>query len=313
MPVPDPDYQTAIALRPPNQVERRPYYRHTLAGGNTYVLELLQRFGGVLGIEGSTSDAGFEEQIAATRALLTEASAALAITRVEQLGAETLEIDVTITNRSGHKLPTSYPSRRMWVHLKVRDDSSGTTLFESGAPAADGRIATDSAALAERCFAADKPADFSNDGCYEPHRDRIDSEQQVAIYETALADTRGHITQVLLYADSYLKDNRVPPQGFTSGAVVGATHIVGVSSEDTDFNRDTDGEGSGSDSVHYLVPLAGATGPFSVEARLLYQTIKPAFVKKLSATSGRVMRFKQMYQMLPPAVETLAAATAVSN
>ena len=80
-----------------------------------------------------------------------------------------------------------------------------------------------------------------------------------------------------------------------------------------DFNRDADGEGSGSDSVHYLIPLAGAAGPFTVEARLLYQAIKPAFLKKLSADSGRVMRFKQMYQMLPPTVETLAAATAISN
>ena len=118
---------------------------------------------------------------------------------------------------------------------------------------------------------------------------------------------------MLLYADSYLKDNRIPPQGFASSTVVGATGIVGVSSEDTDFNQDSDGEGSGSDSVHYLVPLAGATGPFTVEARLLYKAIKPAFVKKLSATSGRVLRFKQMYQMLPPTVETLATATAVSN
>jgi hypothetical protein len=313
MPIPDPDYQTAIALRPPNQVERSPYFRHTLAGGNTYMLELLQRFGDVLGIEATTSDAGFAEQIAATRALLTEASAAIAITRVEQVGDATLEVDIAVTNYSGHKLPTSYPSRRVWVHLRVRDDSRGATVFESGAPGADGGIATDSDALAERCFTVDKPADFSNDGCYEPHRDRIDSEQQVAIYETTLADTRGHITQVLLYADSYLKDNRIPPQGFTGDAVVGATGVVGVTSEDIDFNRDADGEGSGSDSVHYLIPLAGAAGPFTVEARLLYQAIKPAFVKKLSADSGRVMRFKQMYQMLPPTVETLAAATAISN
>ena len=312
MPVPDPDYQTAIALRPPNQVERSPYYRHTLTGGNTYVLELLQRFNDVLGIESSTSYAGFEEQIAATRGMLTEASAEIAIARVEQVGGETLEVDIAVTNRSGHKLPTSYPSRRVWVHLRVRDDSSGATVFESGAPAADGRIATDSDALAERCFAAEKPVDFSNDGCYEPHRDRIDSEQQVAIYETALADTRGHITRVLLYADTYLKDNRIPPRGFTSEAVVGATGVVGVTS-DADFNRDADGEGNGEDAVHYLVPLAGASGPFTVEARLLYQAIKPAFVKKLSANSGRVMRFKQMYQMLPPTVETLATATAVSN
>jgi len=87
--------------------------------------------------------------------------------------------DIAVTNRSGHKLPTSYPSRRVWVHLRVRDDSSGATVFESGGPGADGRIATDSDALAERCFPVDKPADFSNDGCYEPaprpHRQRTAS------------------------------------------------------------------------------------------------------------------------------------------
>jgi hypothetical protein len=309
MPVPDPSYQTAIALRPLNQVERSPYYRHTLAGGNAYILELLQGFAGVLGIAGSTTDAGFEQQIAATRALLEGQSGAIAITRIEQLGSEMLEIDVRVSNRSGHKLPSAYPSRRVWVHLKVRDDSSGATVFESGAPAADGRITTDSAALDTRCVAVDKPADFNNDDCYEPHRDRIDAEQQVAIYEAVLADTNDHITQVLLYANSYLKDNRLPPQGFTSAGVVGATGVVGVG-DDTDFNRDADGEGSGSDTVHYLVPLAGAGGPFTVEARLLYQAIKPAFVKKLSADSGRVMRFRQMYQMLPPSVETLATSTA---
>jgi len=85
MPVPAPGYQIAIALRPFNQVERSPYYRHTLAGGNTYVLELLQRFADVLGIQGSGSDAGFEQQIAATRALLNAQSAAIAIARVAQI------------------------------------------------------------------------------------------------------------------------------------------------------------------------------------------------------------------------------------
>jgi hypothetical protein len=91
-----------------------------------------------------------------------------------------------------------------------------------------GRIATDGASLAQRCFATDKPADFSNQGCYEPHRDRIDAEQQVTIYEAVLADTRDHITHVLLYANRYLKDNRLPPQGFTSKALVDTTGTVGI-------------------------------------------------------------------------------------
>jgi len=312
MPVPSADYQTAIALRPLNQVERSPYYRHTLVGGNSYTLELLQRFGDVLGIASSSTEQGFDEQIAATRSLLGEQSAAIAITRLELTGSDTLEIDVRVTNLSGHKLPTAYPSRRVWLHLKVRDDSSGATLFESGGPAADGRIATDSTALDARCFASDKPADFSNEGCYEPHRDRITAEQQVAIYEAVLADTRDHITQVLLYSNSYLKDNRLPPQGFTDAGVIGDSGIVGVG-DDADFNRDTQGEGSGTDSVHYLVPLAGASGPFTVEARLLYQAIKPVFVRKLSADGGRVTRFRLMYQMLPPSVETLAGTSASTS
>jgi len=309
MPVPGADYQTAIALRPLDQPERSPYYRHTLVGGNSYTLELLQRFGTMLGIADSTSEDGFDEKIAATRALLGEQSATIAITRLEQVGSDLLEIDVRVTNLSGHKLPTGYPSRRVWLHIKVRDQSSGATLFESGAPAPDGRLSTDGSATEARCLASDKPADFSNDGCYEPHRDRITAEQQVAIYEAVLSDTRDHITQVLLYANSYLKDNRLPPQGFTAAGVVGDSGIVGVG-DDTDFNRDTEGEGSGSDSVHYLVPLAGASGPFTVEARLLYQAIKPVFVRKLYADGGRVSRFRLMYQMLPPTVETLASTSA---
>jgi len=109
-----------------------------------------------------------------------------------------------------------------------------------------------------------------------------------------------------------LKDNRLPPQGFTADGVVGDTDIIGAGS-DADFNRTGEGEGSGTDTVHYVVPLAGVSGPFSVEARLLYQAIKPAFVRKLSADSERVMRFKQMHQMLPPRVETLATTAAGSS
>ena len=47
--------------------------------------------------------------------------------------------EISIENLGGHKLPTAYPSRRVWLHLTVRD-SRGNALFESGALHPDGSI-----------------------------------------------------------------------------------------------------------------------------------------------------------------------------
>ena len=82
---------------------------------------------------------------------------------------------------------------------------------------------------------------------------------------------------------------------------------------DADFNSINSQEGSGSDTVHYQVAVAGQTGPFSVEAKLYYQTIQPSFVNSLHADAGKVNRFKVMYAENPPIVETLASTSAVSN
>ena len=41
-------------------------------------------------------------------------------------------MEIAIRNLAGHKLPTAYPSRRVWLHVSVRDPSGGR-VFESGA------------------------------------------------------------------------------------------------------------------------------------------------------------------------------------
>ena len=136
---------------------------------------------------------------------------------------------------------------------------------------------------------------------------------QIAIYETVLGDTNANITHVLLHADTYLKDNRIPPQGFTSSQanlIEPQTLPVGVSG-DADFNAANNQEGSGSDTVHYRVSLEGNKGPYYVEVQLHYQAIKPSFVNSLHADAGKVNRFKVMYAENPPVVETLAQSSAV--
>ena len=306
---PDSDYQTRISLRPNGSVnevwpERQPFFQHTQSGGNTYMLQVLKTFRSTLGIEASTTEEGFDRQIARTRALLSTA-ADLSIDSVNKQNGR-LDIDLTIHNYTGHKLPSAFPSRRLWIHLRVTSNS-GQLLFESGAPSEDGRISTDDNNASERCLAIVKEEGFSNEGCVEPHRNIVTSPLQIPIYESVLADTNGHVTHVLLHADSYLKDNRIPPQGFLAAEQNPDTAVVGVAL-DTDFNYANATEGSGTDTVHYAIEVKDGPGAVKIEARLLYQTVRPSFVHGLhSGELPGVKRFKTMHDQVPPTVEVLAS------
>ena len=158
-----------------------------------------------------------------------------------------------------------------------------------------------------QCLAVKKPVGFDSSACFEPHRDIITDASQVPIYEEVMADTNNDLTYILLYADHLLKDNRIPPQGFTTsgGNYDPGTAIIGIAA-DNDFNVINGVEGSGSDTVHYQIDTSGQTGPFTVEARLLYQSIRPAFVYSMQSKVTRVDRFKIMYEQVVPTVETLA-------
>ena len=61
----------------------------------------------------------------------------------------------------------------------------------------------------------------------------------------------------------------------------------------------------------YLVDIDGKAGPYTVEARLLYQATQPAFVDGMHTDADRVNRFKVMYDDVPPTVEELATATSI--
>ena len=311
MPVPSDTYQTPISIRPGNAPERSPYGQHTLVGGNAHLLTLLREYRTALGIEGSTSINGFNDQIVLTRQFLAGA-AAVAVSPPQQEGAQ-LDFDVAITNHAGHKIPSAYPSRRAWLHVTVKD-GGGSTVFESGKPDARGYISTDEARLKADCMSQQKLDGFDSSLCYEPHRDVITDASQVAIYETVLGDINDDITHTLLQAAQYLKDNRIPPIGFTNAtaaAIEVQTIPAGVAG-DSDFNCVDAAEGCGADTVHYRVDIGTQTGPFTVEARLLYQATQPGFVDGLHTDADRVNRFKVMYAAVPPSVEVLATATATN-
>lgn len=308
MPVPAENYQTAISTIPPSAPVRSPYGQHTLLGGNAHLLEMLRDYRSELGIATSTTVAGFNDQIALTQNFLTSA-AALSVSAPQTVNS-TLQFDVEILNYTGHKLPTSYPSRRSWLHVVVRN-AANEIIFESGKPDARGYLSTDANRLKADCMAGEKLEGFDSANCYEPHRNVINDAAQIAIYETVLGDINGTITHTLLLAAQRLKDNRIPPVGFnnsTAATIEIQTVPAGVSG-DSDFNCVSSAEGCGADTVHYQVNIEGQSGPFTVESRLLYQATHPGFVDGMHNTGDRVNRFKAMYVAVPPTVEVLATAT----
>lgn len=307
MPQPEAGYSTAISLLPATSPERTPYGQHTLAGGNAHLLEILRDYRAELGITGSTSVFGFNEKITHTQNFLASA-ASLTVSPPVPTG-DNLEFTVAVSNNTGHKLPSAYPSRRMWLHVMVRNNNA-QVIFESGRPDSRGYISTDESRLKADCMSAHKLEGFDSSLCYETHRDIIDDPSQVAIYETVLGDVNANITHTLLQAFNYLKDNRIPPAGFTNSraAIIEPQTIPAGVTGDTDFNCVSAGEGCGMDTVHYRINIASQTGPFSVEARLLYQSTQPGFVDGMHNVGDRVNRFKVMYNAIPPSVEVLASA-----
>jgi hypothetical protein len=183
-----------------------------------------------------------------------------------------LSVDVSVSNQTGHKLPTAYPSRRVWLHLAVRD-AAGAVVFESGAADPDGSI-----------IGNDNDADPAS---YEPHYVRIDDPDQVQIYEAVMGNTDDQVTTTLLRASSYLKDNRLLPTGFRAGNPDIA--VYGKAAEDVDF-------AAGADRVQYDVMLSqGAQGPFTVMAELCYQAIGYRWASNLSQhSSPEIDRFNEL-------------------
>ena len=136
-----------------------------------------------------------------------------------------LEARIKVQNNSGHKTPTGYPSRRMWLNFKVTD-SNNNVIFESGRINADGSIA-----------GADNDEDATE---FEPHYELITSADQVQIYESIIGDHQGKVTTGLLKGVRYLKDNRVVPYGFNKATAHKDVGVFGAARDDADFSGGQD-------------------------------------------------------------------------
>ena len=273
--------------RKPSQVPRREgFVSHEMLGANTVMLDMLANNRDALGVRAT----GLEEKIERTRAFLRTAADIEVVSATVRDGE--LEAQVRVTNHTGHKLPTAYPSRRVYIHFLVKD-RAGNIVFESGRLNADGSIA-----------GVDVDEDSSR---YEPHYQRISQADEVQVYEPIMGDSNGNVTHTLLRAATYLKDNRLPPSGFDKLAVPDDVRVAGAAADDPDF-------GGGSDVVTYKVAVGNASG-LAITAELNYQAQSYGHLQDLFQESDlpEVAAFKLIFEGRGILAETLASATRTVN
>jgi hypothetical protein len=275
------EIRTRIARNPrgwdfPPLRPRSPFGRHTFVGGNTLIPAMLRD---QLATEGDHDAARrFDLTIAAARNMLREKTAKIQILDAKQTDGRVL-ITVSVRNLTGHKLPTAYPSRRVWIRLQLFD-SAGEVVFASGAFDPRGRILDGSGnALASELVG----------GPAVPHEGLIESSDQVQIYESVMEDAKGHLTHSLLRGARYRKDNRLLPQGWTAAHPQAAlTSPVGTA-DDHDFL-------AGTDTVSYVIDGRELTGKLRIEATLCYQVLGSRHAAELLTQAVPEMKaFSQLY------------------
>jgi hypothetical protein len=225
---------------------------HDFVGGNAWIPEVLRVAYPALGLGPS---------LARTRDLardvLMHASAEVEVTAAPwATGGGALDVDVRVTNLTGHKLPTGYPEgRRMWLHVEARD-GNGALVWESGAY---------------------DPATGVLTGLPVPKV--YQAKQGIWNAGTSTCETEaGGGAELFHFAlnDCVAEDDRIPPKGFVGGTDL-QTQPVGYLYPETQ-----PGVLAHWDTTHYSIPLPPATrSPVTVTARLRYQTASKEYVEFL--------------------------------
>ena len=259
-----------IALQP-----RYPFNQHVFAGANSFMLNLIRNNKQSLGVQ--VEDGRFDSTIQATTANLMLNSVDMSLS-FDSAANDTGYFRVRLQNKVGHKFPSGYPARRSVLQFVIQD-AVGDTIFKSGIFDADGRVV------------GETPA-------FEPHHDFISQSDIPQIYELVMGDVNGNFTSVLERAAIQLKDNRLPPAGFTTQhSAYDTVQISADALADPDFNKTGIVEGSGADEVHYHVPMQQVNGAVKVTARLYYQSVPPKWLDEMfQLNSAEIDSFRIMYQ-----------------
>ena len=273
--IPEINEPVKISLMPPWLEGRSPFGLHHIAGGNVFMQRILRENLELLGITANTKH--IDSTISRTLVMLQDSSLELTLAETART-ADTLFLRTELKNLAGHKLPTGFPSRRIYVEVTA-ESASGDTIFHSGKTDTNYEI-------------------LHEDTPYELHHKVLRSEDQVQIYEMVMGDVNGNLTTVLERGYSHLKDNRLPPSGFlTSHPVYDTVEIAGLAEDDEDFNKSLGNEGAGKDDLLIHIPLEGYTGLVETSVKVRYQTVNQKWLEDMfNYSSGEIDLWRSLFE-----------------
>lgn len=248
---------------------------HDLTGGNTFIPLMLPSLYGNE-VDAAALAAGIDR---ARYMLQNSAEFDVALEAV----ADSFEAVVTVTNRTGHKLPTGYPEgRRMWIHLEARD-VEGNVIYTSGRYDAE-------------------TAELIPDPDARVYEIRLGLSQQFAQQIGKAAGPSYHIA----LSDSIYKDTRIPPEGFTNAAYA----AFGGQPIDSSMPEPRYADGQNWDEARY--PLPPET--WAVYAYLYYQTTSKEhveFLRDANTTDDQGEEFYSLWEQFGKSAPELMAADTV--
>jgi hypothetical protein len=291
--------KTRIARNPhgwdfPPVQPRSPFGRHVFVGGNTLLPSMLRS-------QHADKDAQdivghFDRTIAANRDLLRQQTARIQIANAS-FQDDQLQVDVSVQNQAGHKLPTAYPSRRVWIRFQVKD-ADGQVVFASGQFDDRGRILDGE----QRVLSSELVG-----GPIVPHYGTIESSDQVQVYEAIMQDANGQATFSLLRGATYYKDNRLLPRGWKQDHRRGPLTAPVAIDDDQDFL-------AGTDVTTFVIRRLEGRAPFQIEASLHYQVLGARYAAELLACDVPEMKeFAKLYATADARPELLDRAQTTVN
>ncbi len=257
--------------------ERTDMPQHSFAGANTWVVQAVRN---ILGPDDADAMGLTQDQIDQAAARTIQMLQNASDMTLTQVGSN---INVRITNESGHKLPSGYPEgRRMWVNVKFTD-ATGAVIAERGA------YNSATAALTT-----------TDTKVYQ-------AKQGITPAVAALTGLAAGPGFHLALANKVYSDNRIPARGFTNAAYTAiGSGPIGYAYAD----------GQHWDDTTFAIP-AGATG---ATVTLFYQTSSKEYMEFLrdanyTDTTGQTAydAWEQTGKSAPVAMDAAALKLAPVN
>jgi cytochrome c553 len=222
---------------------------HDMTGGSTWLPGLLSTTH-----PNDVNDAAMQAGIARARYMLQNAA------NLEVIQGNEL-LEVTVTNNTGHKLPTGYPEgRRVWINVKFYDFND-TLISESAA--------------------------------YDQNTGYLSHDTEAKIYEiepgidpnvaAILGLPSGPSFHFTLNNKVY-KDNRIPPRGFTNAA------FAAFGGSPVDYSYE---DGQYWDQTDYQIPVDAN----SAQVKLYYQSTSKEFIEFLRDENTTTNDGNDLYQL----------------